>query len=54
MDMRIRCFRKGYTQTSLLSYRDYLEKLNFASSNKRITKALQLVLPDYDMQKGKF
>ena len=54
--MQIRDFRKGYTQTSLLGNRDYLEKLNFTrlSSNKRITKALQLhvMLPDCDMQKG--
>ena len=26
-DMRIRGFRKGYNQTSLLDYRDYIEKL---------------------------
>ena len=33
-DMRILGFRKGYTQTTLLGYRDCIENLNLASTSK--------------------
>ena len=32
--MRILGFQKGYTQTTLLGYRDYIENLNLASTSK--------------------
>ena len=40
--MRIRRFRKGYTQTSQLGYRHYLEKLNFASTSRYVVRELYI------------